>query len=313
MDKIIERIEREAGIPGLAALLAERLEPTDLQSLLLEVARRRTQRRSPGDVLADYETNRLVRPSRISPTALTAWETVAWKTLPAEFEPLALSPLAPLGACSVVAAVDQDKVVTTIRTAEVVSDATNILALECAVRRRALLRAAPRSAEAVHLATSHRLLRPLRPPHPRMAAHFALFGLCSAGRDTGSLQFELSTLRRHLSFYLTALRTYGGESVPLRVSLSDFAPEPRIAPLETELLAPLRSAFPGVECVFDAERLGGRGYYRDLCFHIDLLRPDGEIIQLADGGSVDWTQKYLNSAKERLIISGIGSDRVCSL
>ena len=37
MSKIVERIEREAGVPGLASILAERLEPTDRQSLLLEV------------------------------------------------------------------------------------------------------------------------------------------------------------------------------------------------------------------------------------------------------------------------------------
>jgi len=41
-DKILGRIERETGVADLAALLAERLEPADLHSLLLEVYRRRT-------------------------------------------------------------------------------------------------------------------------------------------------------------------------------------------------------------------------------------------------------------------------------
>ena len=40
-DKILGRIERETGVADLAALLAERLEPADLHSLLLEVYRRR--------------------------------------------------------------------------------------------------------------------------------------------------------------------------------------------------------------------------------------------------------------------------------
>ena len=39
--KILGRIERETGVSDLAALLAERLEPADLHSLLLEVYRRR--------------------------------------------------------------------------------------------------------------------------------------------------------------------------------------------------------------------------------------------------------------------------------
>jgi len=51
MNKIVERIEREAGVPGLVALLAERLTPTDLQSLLLEVYRLRCSRRQPADLL----------------------------------------------------------------------------------------------------------------------------------------------------------------------------------------------------------------------------------------------------------------------
>src|ERR1700749_3896670 len=48
------------------------------------------------------------------------------------FQPVELSPLAPFGSCSVVATVDQDKVVSAIRNTEVVADATNILALHLA-------------------------------------------------------------------------------------------------------------------------------------------------------------------------------------
>ena len=69
MNQIIDRIEREAGIPGLMALLAE-LPPTDLQSVLLEVYRRRAGRLRPSAVLADYESNRFVRPSTVSAARL---------------------------------------------------------------------------------------------------------------------------------------------------------------------------------------------------------------------------------------------------
>ena len=40
---------------------------------------------------------------------------------------------------------------------------------------------------------------------------------------------------------------------------------------------------------------------------------EGHGDHLADGGVVDWTQQLLSNAKERLVISGIGSDRVCKL
>ena len=48
---IIERIQREAGVPDLVDALVERLDPTDLQSLLLEVYRRHAARVNPSQLL----------------------------------------------------------------------------------------------------------------------------------------------------------------------------------------------------------------------------------------------------------------------
>ena len=124
MSKIVERIERELGVPGLVSLLAERIEPTDLQSVLLEVYRQRTLRRNPSDVLSDYETNRFVLPATIPPSRLRDWECVAFSQLPPEFQLLALSPVCPLGTNSVVAKVDQNWAISTIRNTEVVSDSS---------------------------------------------------------------------------------------------------------------------------------------------------------------------------------------------
>jgi hypothetical protein len=313
MSSIIERIERELGVPGIVSLLAEHLSPTDLQSLLLEVYRQRAERRTPKEVLTDYESNRFVHPSTLSATRLFEWELIVWSNLSAAFEAIALSPVAPLGTCSVVASVNQNNAVSTSRNSEVVSDSTNALALECAVRRRNALRVDPRSTETVHLAASHRLMRPQFSTNPKMLPHFQLLALCSAGRDTGSLQFETEALILHISTHLTLLRTFLGEGVKLRLLVTDFAPSPRLERLESELLVDIRSDFPDVECGFNQDRTTGRGYYHDLCFHIYVDLPDGSSANVSDGGSVDWTQQYLSSAKERLIISGIGSERVVSL
>ena len=97
MSKIIERIEQETGMSGLVSLLSERLEPTDLQSLLLEVYRQRASKRKPSDVLAEYETNRFVRPSALSPARLLEWEQLLLSELPEEVEALELSPVCLLG------------------------------------------------------------------------------------------------------------------------------------------------------------------------------------------------------------------------
>jgi hypothetical protein len=311
MNRIVERIEREAGIPGLATILTEKLSATDLQSLLLEVYRLRSHRIQPSAVLADFESNRFVRSSAGSPISLLRWEQIAFSHLPEEFQPIALSPVCPFGTSSAVSSVDQNWAVTTARNTEVVSDSTNVLALECAIRRRELLRRHPKSSEAVHLAASHRLLRAQHYDNPGSISHFSSFALCSAGKDQGNCQFEVSALKSHIHFYLTALRTFLGLGVPLHVSIADFSSNAHTELIETQLLSGIRLGFEGVDAEFDAGRTKGRGYYSDLCFHIHATPASGQRLELVDGGSVNWTQKFLSNAKERLVISGIGSERLC--
>jgi hypothetical protein len=311
VNQIVERIEHEAGVPGLVSILAERLTPTDLQSILLEVYRLRSSQLQPSAIVSNYETNRFVRPSALSPTQLLRWEQVAFSQLSQEFEALVLSPVCPLGTSSVVASVDQNWAVATARNTEVVSDSTNVLALECAARRRELLRSDQRSTGSVHLAASHRLLRAQYYTSPHLVAHFSAFALCSAGRDPGSLQFELFALGLHIRFYLRALRAFLGSGVPLHVSVTDFYQTARNEALETQLLSPIRSEFENIDCAIDDQRTRGRGYYLNLCFLIHATASSGQRLELVDGGSVDWTQKYLSNAKERLVISGLGSERLC--
>jgi len=310
MNKITERIEREAGISGLALILAEKLSPTDLQSLLLEVYRIRSDRIQPSTVLSDFASNRFVRPSTVSPISLLRWEQIAFSLLPQEFEPIALSPVCPFGTSSVVSQVDQNWAVTTARNTEVVSDSTNVLALECSIRRRELLRSHPKSSNPIHLAASHRLLRAQYYKSPESIAHFSSFALCSAGKDQGNLKFELSTLVLHVRFYLTALSAFLGPDVPLHLSITDLGLNPREL-IMAQLLSVIQSEFECVGCGFDEGRTKGRGYYSDLCFHIHATAASGQRLELVDGGSINWTQKFLSNKKERLIISGIGSERLC--
>ena len=133
---ILRRIERRLGVTGIADLLAERLPPADLQSLLMAVSRRRAGRTRPVDLLHRYERDRFVHPSALDPRALLALEERAHQHLPAGFEALALSPVCPLGTAAAITTVDQNSVLATTRGTEVVSDPTNVLALECASRMR---------------------------------------------------------------------------------------------------------------------------------------------------------------------------------
>jgi hypothetical protein len=312
MNKIVERIEREVGIPGLVTILAEQLSPTDLQSILLEVYRLRSSQLRPADVLTSYQKNRFVQPSVVSPISLFQWEWIAFANLPTEFQLLALSPVCPLGASSAVAELDQNWCVTTVRNTEVISDSTKVLALECALRRRRLRKVNPKSNDPVHLAASHRLLRAQHYQNPKLSSHFSALVLCSAGRDPGNMGFEVTALGLHIQFYLRILRAFLGPYITLKLSVTDFSSKGNKKLLNDQLLSQIRSEFEHVDCVFNDSRTSGSGYYANLCFHIHATTPSGQLLELVDGGSVDWTQKYLGNAKERLIISGIGSERVCT-
>lgn len=310
----IERIERAAGLPGLAEALATRLSAPDLQALLLEVARRRARARTPARVLQDYERDVYLRPALTPPARLAEWERVLLRALPVEVEVLALSPLAPLGTSSVVASVPQDWAITTVRAAEVVSDLTNVLALEAASRRR---RAGARRVD-THLAAHHRLIRGQRFAGADQRQHFALFGLVSAGRDRGTLRFELAAAHMQLQTYFTALFAYRQDEPALRLALTLLGPDAaavasRRALVEQHLVDPLHRAFPLVDIGYDDERARGRGYYRDLCFQVDAATADGAWSNLVDGGAVTWTASLLSDAKERAVISGIGSERACAM
>ena len=313
MTSITDRVERELGMPGLASLLAERVEPSDLQSLLLDVYRRLAKRRPLASMLAEYQKNRFVHPSTFSPVELQHWERVAFSVLPKEFDALDLSPVCPLGASAVMSGLAQDRAVTTIRNTEVVSDSTNVLALEAAVRRRAQKAAAAPSQAVVHLAASHRLLRAQHYDNPKLSSHFKVFSLCSAGRDRGGFSFEAVALGTHIATYLAAVRAFLGSSIELRVLLTMLDPSPLLAEAGEALLERVRRDSPGVDAAFEPARTVGRAYYRTLCFWIYGKIEGEEPVQLADGGAVDWTQRLLSDAKERLVISGIGSDRVCGI
>ena len=189
-DQILERIERELGVPGLAGLLASSVAPTDLRSLLLAVARGRAASSTPADVLRRYATDRFVRPAEAEPARLDQLVRQALEELPPSYERIELSPVCPFGSSSVVAKISQDWVVTTFRGSEVVSDPTTVLALECALRRR------QDRSRPVRLCTSHRALRAQR-FEPPFAQHFRLLALCTAGRAGA----EEELLLEHVNFY----------------------------------------------------------------------------------------------------------------
>lgn len=278
------------------------LQAADLRAVLLDVAARRAESRRPADVLRQYETSAMLQPSGFDAAAQRRFDASAMEMLPEGFVELLLSPHAPLGASSVLGRFSQDRVLTTISDSEVVSDSTNVLALECARRRRA----ARRGADPTRLAASHRLLR------PRDGAHFGLLALCSGGRDRGSYAMQVEALREHLQWHLRVI-TEHAPRLELEVRLTDLTNGAREAILDEQLLRPMKADWPGIDVAFDNDRRAGRNYYTEVCFAVHAVRSDGSRANLSDGGFTDWTARLLADAKERLFISGLGSERMLGL
>jgi hypothetical protein len=304
----LDRVAREIGGTEVVDRLAA-LSGSDFTTVMLEVARRRAARETPATVLRRYQRDRFVRPGGLPWQSGRRAEDALLGCLPPETEVVPLAPLVPLGTHSVLATVSQHKVVTAIRACEVAADPTNALALEAATRR------AHGRSGVVRLAAVQRVVRAQRFP-AGWAAHFGLFATVTAGRDQGSHRFELAALDEQLRFAVDALRAAGVRRVQVALTpLSDDGE--RIAAATAEALA---VAAPSADIVMDHERAGGRGYYRDLCFKVNALvdgpvdgTSDAASEEIGDGGFTDWTAQLLADGKERLLITGYGTDRLASL
>lgn len=299
-DRAEERIWR--ALPaGTREALTRDLPATDLQTLLIAVARARAGQAAPADVMRRWQQDRFVRPAASDPRRVAAVEARLWQLLPAEFTGIDLSPVTPLGTCTAVAPVSQNRIVATVRSAEVVSDSTNALAVEAAVRRRGQ----PKDGHA-DLAACHRQLR-AQVFGPGAPAHFRLFALVSSARGSGSGRTEASLLTRHLAYWLDVLETLLPGRQP-GIELSVFG-NPVLAERLTDTVRPAMAARTAF-LIDKPGRTRGRGYYAGLALR--LTADQGET-ELGDGGLTTWTAQLTHDAKERCLVSCIATERLTAL
>ena len=301
----LSRVLRAAGGHGLLELLGDRLTGSDLTTLLLEVLRRRAGRLRAADVMRQYERDRFVAPGPVPFERLRDVEQTLLAALPREFEMITLSPLAPFGAHSALATVDQNKIVSTVRASDVAADPTNGLALEAARRRRDLLRGDPRSPTPVRLAATQRVVRAQAFDGPGMPAHFHQFALVTDGRDGGNYSFETMNALEHLRYLSGALLVLDATSV--EIALTPLAESVAAA---AETIGEAVSALDRVRLCDPVPASGS--YYESMRFKVFATFGD-ECAEVGDGGFVNWTQQLVGSNKERLAISGLGLDRIATL
>lgn len=275
--------------------LASGLAGSQLQSLLLDVMQARAAARSASELMGQHGRDRFCAPAQVDARAMLAIDTQLFAAAHG-FEALELSPVAPLGACSVVGPTDQNRVLSALRGTEVVSDPTNVLALECAQR----LRMQPQGEH--HLATSHRVLRAQAVPRlPGYAQHFRLFALASGGVERQNHALTVDSVALHVRTMRAGLE---------RLVQHGYA----VGRHRVEILAtPERRALGDrLADLLGAERatLDHPYYSGGLRYRIWVMAPDGTESPLADGGTFDWLGRLASNRRAVFVASGLGSQLI---
>lgn len=340
-----------AGGDPLAAI--EALPVTDQRSLMLHLARTQASRRRPVDVLADRRDNDLFQPAPVDARLLHEVEGAALDaaaafdvvTLP-PIGPAAvnavLGGLDPnLGLATVrggeVLADPTSSLALEVALRRRAGEAAPALAAKARVLR---MQQAPagwhRHFGLFALASGGRTEPGDGFALGAVRAHLMVYlglleRLRTAGRLVGSITVEVSdtaglaALCREAGVDVLDLAAEwrAGEREPeailaeASVNLPRFcetAPEDwtRLERISERVLGPLADAFPQARLGFRPGRLHAVGYYRGISFNIDA-ELGGASYSVADGGTVDWTQRLLSDRRERLLTSGIGTERVARL
>lgn len=206
-NSLLQRIARIMGITDIVEKLST-LQFSDLQSLLMEVMARKTKGLNASKMLTLSASNRFVQPSDISQRAFVSFDSMAYQLLPETVYAMELAPVAPLGTNSVLTSISQKNILGTIRSVEVLADATTALAIECAKIRKVRLQQDHKDDTHVTIASSARALRVQRFDDIKgFTPHFRTFALATVGRDAGGEMFEQTHVMTHLRFYLSLIDT----------------------------------------------------------------------------------------------------------
>jgi hypothetical protein len=282
--------------PALAPLYEG--APSETTPVLLELARRQVARRRAADLVAQLKRDLFVRPSALDLRLVHQLDGLAL-TAASEYEAVLLSPVAPLGSCSVVAPTSQDRTLTTNRGSEVVSDPTNLMALLSAER----LGKDP--GQRVQLCTVHQTLRaqPL-PPLPGYSRHFRLLALTEAGPARAEDGFEVDAVTRAIvvfdRLFDAAASALGCRFPERRASVRTTGARETLGRRLADRLA---STLPHVRVV---HRPLDQPYYNGLRVMFGADSTAGEHVAIGDVGLFDWVAKLTANRRQRFVAAGFG-------
>ncbi len=300
MNKIVKKIEKKIGLPGITQQIANKLSNSELNSLIMEVYANTAKKLTPPEILNHFQNNRFTFPSIVNPLSYKEYE-INWlkKGEQNGFKAIQLSPLTPLGTCSAVAFVDQNNIVSALRGTEIISDATNVLALKIAEEFKK-----EKQNRIIKYCTTHRHVRAQYFTNPLFSAHFGLFCMATGGLDTGGYSFELENVKEHIHFYMKQLSTeYDRKDIILKIELKEDNT------IFNNKLRMLLEDMPDEVRIEYNDPGNGNNYYQ-LCRFRIFLNYRGDELNLVDGGFVDWTQKLLENKKHRYLISAAGLELI---
>lgn len=293
-------------LQDIVRILSEELSGSELNTLLLDVFNKRVQQETPSTLLNKYEANKLVKPAQVDVLRYKAYELNCYRILSGRgFEPVELSPVAQFGTSSVVATVDQKKVLTALRNTEVLSDPTNAIALHYA----SLKKKGELDNRTHNYCNISRVIRTQVFTNPHFTPHFSVLCLISCGRDTGSFNFEKEELLKHLTTAHEICKSYGVEQIYFEIiPCKGYDSQ---SPLVAETIAYVQEKNHDIQVSAVSPEHENNYYYG---FRIkQKIVVGGDTIEIGDGGLLDWTQQLLANKKERMMTFGIGFQMLCQL
>jgi len=288
------------GLQDIVNVLSCELSGSELNSVLLEVFNKYIQQETPSSLLKKYEGNRLVKPVPIDIIKCKEDELNCYKILAAqEFEPIELSPVAQMGTSSIMATVNQKKVLTALRGAEVQADPTNAIALHYSLQKKK----GKLENKTHNYGNISRVIRTQAFSNPNFNPHFSVLCLVSCGKDTGSFNFEKKELLKHLTTSYEICKTiYCLEQIYFEIipckGYNSFSP------LIVDTISYIQEKEKGFK-VSIVEPDSDNNYYYGFRMKLKTTL-NGVIYEIGDGGLLDWTQQLLANKKERMMTMGIG-------
>lgn len=309
-------IEKKIWISNASDKLSS-LQNSDFQSLFLDTLRKKAENQEIKNINDILNNNPFVAKCDVDQKTFLNFDLSAYDLLPEKYQAIELSPLEPFGANQCLAGISQNRVFSTTRNSDIISDPTMALALISSQQRAELLKENHENWDIISLATSHRILRQEMPKKQWYTTHFRNFTISSAWRDSGHETFEKECLNEHLSYFIELLNKlnnsweYDIRDITFIISNVDNNKPELMNIIDKSVLKQLEKKYSNISFRIDNDKESN--YYSSICYVITAKNKDEQEIIIGAWGTTDWTKKLIASSKERFLAWSIWTEVITKL